>query len=166
MSELSPRLRLPLLSVGQAQKEMTHNEALALIDILLHPVVEAVAPSAIPASPLVGQCWVVGTSAIGAWAGKDGHVAGWTAGGWRFVAPVQGMALWSLADSVIARRTANAWELGRSAALSYHVAGLQVVGAQRPAISNPMGGINTDTEARATIGAVLSALRLHGLIAI
>jgi len=33
----TPRLALPLLAVAQAQKEVTHNEALALLDLLVQP---------------------------------------------------------------------------------------------------------------------------------
>ena len=36
------RFALPLLAAGQADKELTHNEALACLDILLQPVVQAV----------------------------------------------------------------------------------------------------------------------------
>ncbi|MGL4312420.1 MAG: DUF2793 domain-containing protein, partial [Sphingomonas sp.] len=35
MAETTSRLALPLLAAGQAQKEMFHNEALALIDLAL-----------------------------------------------------------------------------------------------------------------------------------
>ena len=42
MSEMTDRLLLPLLATAQAQKEVTHNEALTLVDLLLAPVVEAV----------------------------------------------------------------------------------------------------------------------------
>jgi hypothetical protein len=46
-------------------------------------------------------------------------------------------------------------------------AGVPVTGCgpQQPAIAEPTAGTNQDTEARATIGSILSALRTHGLIA-
>ena len=33
MSDTTARLRLPTLRAGQAQKELTHNEALTLLDL-------------------------------------------------------------------------------------------------------------------------------------
>ena len=36
------RLGLPTLAAAQAQKEMTHNEALTLLDVAVQPVVAAV----------------------------------------------------------------------------------------------------------------------------
>lgn len=47
----------------------------------------------------------------------------------------------------------------------YDAAGLQVVGAQQAAISDPAGGATTDAEARAAIASILDALKAHGLIA-
>jgi len=145
MSDETPRFALPLLAAAQAQKEMTHNEALARLDIAVQAVVVSVAPSSIPSSPAVGQCWTVGTGAGGAWAGRDGAIAGWTVGGWRFVAPFPGMAVWSLADACIVRRSATAWTMGS-------------------AIAVPTGGATIDVEARAAIGAVIATMRAHGLI--
>ena len=37
--ETTARLTLPFLQSGQAQKELTHNEALTLLDIAVQPVV-------------------------------------------------------------------------------------------------------------------------------
>ena len=158
------RLSLPLLAVAQAQKEMTHNEALALLDAAVQPVIVAVAPAAVPASPAIGQCWIVGSAASGAWAGHDGALAAWTQGGWRFVAAFEGMAVWSIADQAIARRGATSWSIGTVTARSVSIGGLQVVGPRTGAIAAPAGGSIVDGEARAALTAVLAALRTHGLI--
>jgi len=55
----TPRFGLPFLFSGQAQKEVSVNEAHALADMLLHPCIagELAAP---PASPSAGDCWLVG----------------------------------------------------------------------------------------------------------
>ena len=164
MGTFSDRLALPLLTAGQAQKEVTHNEALAVVDILVQPVVQSLAPATVPAAPAAGQCWVVGAGAAGAWASHDGAIAGWTSGGWRFAAPQEGMQLWSIADGVMVRRAAGAWLVGVQAAKSITVNGLQVVGSQQAAVAPPTGGTVIDSQARASITTVISALRAHGLI--
>jgi len=41
---------------------------------------------------------------------------------------------------------------------------VQVVGPQGSPVADPSGGSTVDSEARTAIGAILSALRAHGLI--
>ena len=79
---------MPLLAVSQAQKEITHNEALVSIDALMHMAVET-AQSTIPAAADddVGKCWIVSGSPVGLWANKTGQIALWIGGSWRFVVP-------------------------------------------------------------------------------
>lgn len=162
--DLSPRLALPLLSVGQAQKETTHNEALGLIDLLMQPVVVAVGANTPPATPLPGQCWIVGPAPEQAWTGHAQAFAGWTAGGWRFGMPMPGMHAWSLADGAEARYADGGWTIGVMTATRLEIAGVQVVGARQSRISEPAGGTVIDAEARNAIGAILAALHTHGLI--
>jgi hypothetical protein len=102
---------LPLIAAGQAQKEITHNEALGLIDIMVQLVVESAGLAMPPASPSYGQCWIVGTGGTGAWSGKDGAVAGWTANGWLFAVPPRWLA--GLGDRSGQRRPLRRHKLGR-----------------------------------------------------
>ena len=165
MTETSARFALPLLEPGQAQKELFHNEAVAAIDVLVHAAAQAIGSTTPPTSPTIGQCWALGASPTGAWSGHPGALAAWTAGGWRFLAPVSGMLVWSIADGVHAQWSGTAWTVGSIAASEVRIAGLKVLGARQAAIAAPSGGATTDAEARTAISAMLAALRSHGLIA-
>lgn len=164
MTESTARLALPLLQAGQAQKELYHNEALALLDLAVAAGVERVGLNAPPATPDIGMCWIVGTSPSGDWAGAGNSLAGWTAGGWRFVTPLPGMSVWSVADQLFARFNGSVWLVGDVVAAQVVIGGNRVLGARRSAIDSPSGGTVVDANARATIDAILAALRGHGLI--
>lgn len=164
-NDRSARLDLPHLYAGQAQKETTHNEALALLDLAVQAAVIAVGVNIPPSDPTPGACWIVGSSPIGEWAGRAGAIVGWTAGGWRFVAPRDGMLAWSVADSADVRFVDGEWRIGEVPAVRFLVDGVQVVGAQHPAVPPPTGGAIVDAEARATLALMLTALKEHGLLA-
>lgn len=165
MTMTTTRYGLPLLVPGQAQKEMFHNEALAAIDVLLHPAVEAVGLDAPPAAPAEGQSWIAGPNPTGEWTGRAHHLASWTSGGWRFREPVAGLTVTIVDDRLQAAWDGARWIVGTLEAERLIVGGRQVVGAQRPAIADPAGGATADAEARAALSAALAALRAHGLIA-
>ncbi len=163
--ETTARLALPLLATGQAGKELTHNEALALIDLVTGAGVEAVGVDVPPADPVAGRAWIVGSAPVGAWAGRAGALAGWTGGGWRFVAPFEGLSVWIVAEKLQARFVGGEWAKGELRASGVLVGGVPVLGPRGPAIAAPAGGSTVDAEARAVLDAVLAALRGHGLIA-
>lgn len=162
--DLSARLSLPLLNAGQAQKEVTHNEALTLLDLLTQAVVVAVGVNVPPEAPVAGQCWIVGTAPEGAWSGYAQALAGWGESGWRFCAPVAGMRVWSDADGANVRFEDNRWSIGIVCAAAVKIGDVQVVGERQPAIAEPTGGTVIDVEARAVLACVLAALHTHGLI--
>jgi hypothetical protein len=162
----TPRLDLPFLSPGQAQKEFTHNEALQTLDLMVSATVEEGPRDDPPALPEPGECYIVGAIATGAWSGKAQTVAGYTSGGWRFVEPVEGMSVYVNADGMIATFRQGAWELGIVRGSSLVIGGKQVVGPRLPAIAPATGGSIVDAEARTAIAAMLAALRQHGLIGV
>ena len=162
----TPRLSLPFLSAGQAQKEFTHNEALQTLDFIAAAAVEEDPRADPPASPTIGSCYIVGPSPTGAWAGKSQFVAGYSAGGWRFIAPIEGMSAYVRTSGTWANYRSGAWEIGTSRGSSVVIGGEQVVGGRNAPISSPVGGTVIDGEARTAIDGILSALRDHGLIAV
>ncbi|MBB5730560.1 DUF2793 domain-containing protein [Sphingomonas prati] len=164
MAEASARFGLPAIVAGQAQKEVTHNEALAILDIVVHPVVETLTLAVPPGDPRIGQSWAVPADGVGAWTRRQGQIACWTNGGWRFVMPTPGMTAWIVDAGQHAFWTGAAWSTGPLPTGGVAVGGLRVVGTRQPAILGPSGGETVDIQGRATLSAVLTALRNHGLI--
>lgn len=160
---MTTRLALPLIEPGQAQKEMSHNEALALLDLLVQPSAVAADAETPPGDPDAGQCWILGAAPTGAWAGHGGAVAGWSDSGWRFASPREGMQLWIEESQCFALFSSGSWEIGESHGRVI-VEGLQLVGPRAAAVGNPSGGAVIDAEARAALNAILATMREHGLI--
>ena len=159
------RLALPHILPGQAQKELFHNEALQALDLIVAAAIEGPPLAAPPASPAVGSCYIVAASASGDWAGHAGCLAGLTSAGWRFVDPVEGLTALVRSNGSTAAYRAGAWEIGTLRGERVEVGGQQVVGPRGTAIASPVSGSVIDAEARTAVSAILSALRLHGLIA-
>lgn len=160
----TPRLALPFLSPGQAQKEFIHNEALQTLDIVASLAVEEGPRIDPPATPQIGACYIVGASATGAWAGQSQSVAGFTSGGWRFVVPVEGMSAYVKADSIWAVYRSGGWDLGVLRGSVVDIGGQQVIASRAAAIASAADGTVIDSEARAVLDQILGALRHHGLI--
>uniref|UniRef100_UPI0035CC549E DUF2793 domain-containing protein n=1 Tax=uncultured Sphingomonas sp. TaxID=158754 RepID=UPI0035CC549E len=158
------RRGLPLLQSGQAQKEVTHNEALSLLDLAVQAVVETVGDNAPPAAPTPGACWIVGAAPTGAWTGAAHALAGWSASGWRFVAPRAGMSAWSRGDDAMAHFDGAGWVVGTLSGTRLVLGGAVLLGPPQPGIAAPASGATVDAEARSAIGAILAALRAHGLV--
>lgn len=161
----SSRLGLPFLAAGQAQKDVTHNEALALVDAALAAAAESAGLNAAPMAPAPGQCWIVGPAPAGAWAGHADALVCWTEGGWRFVPAPDGMRVWLKDQRLWATRDGGSWRIGAERAASLTIGTHQVIGPREPAIAAPSGGGTVDAEARDAIAAIIARLASHGLIA-
>jgi hypothetical protein len=159
------RLKMPFISAGQAQKEWVHNEALQILDMVAGAIVEEPARNDPPTAASEGISYIIGPAPTGAWAGKAGQIATMSAGGWRFLAPVDGLSALVRSSGLRADYLAGAWDIGTVRAGRVEVGGEQVLSAQAAAIASPSGGATVDAEARAAIDQILSALRGHGLIA-
>jgi hypothetical protein len=90
MAEESARLRIPYIAASQAQKHVTHNEAMTLLDTLVQLSVLDKDLTAPPGSPAEGDCYIVATSATGAWTGWDNRIVRFIDGEWRSYLPGAG----------------------------------------------------------------------------
>ncbi|MEP1766936.1 MAG: DUF2793 domain-containing protein [Sulfitobacter sp.] len=90
MPDTSPVLALPLIQSSQAQKHVTHNEALRVLDAVVQLVVVAADQTAPPVSVTAGDRYIVASPASGDWSGQAGNIALHADGAWSFIQPQAG----------------------------------------------------------------------------
>ena len=94
MSDTTTNLLLPYILAAQAQKHVTHNEALRLLDGLVQLSVLDRDLAAPPASPADGDRYIVANGGTGDWTGWDLNVALFTDGTWLRLPPRAGWCAW------------------------------------------------------------------------
>jgi hypothetical protein len=91
---ISPRLGLPYIQPSQAQKHITVNEGLRLIDALSHLAVKSIGMNTPPEIPETGDRYIIGSEPQGLWQGEAGALAIWDVDAWRFSRPREGWRAW------------------------------------------------------------------------
>ncbi len=98
MPDNSPILALPFLQPSQAQKHVTHNEALRRLDIVVQLSVAAFDATTPPADPEEGDIHALSAAPVAAWAGQAQALAAWLDGTWHFIPPQEGWRAWGRAE--------------------------------------------------------------------
>jgi len=107
----TPNLGLPYIDAAQAQKNVTHNEAIRSLDALVQTAIVTRTAATPPAAPADGACYILPTAGTGAWAGATaGTVAGWQDGIWVFYPPKIGWLAWIIDEGMTANWTGTAWQ--------------------------------------------------------
>jgi hypothetical protein len=96
--ENSPNLNLPYIMPAQAQKHVTHNEAVTMLDGLVQLATITIATTP-PASPQEGDRYIVGPAPTGDWASHEHSIASFQDGAWLFHSPMDGWIAFNLGDS-------------------------------------------------------------------
>ena len=109
MTDITARLQLPYILPSQAQKHVTHNEALRMLDALVQPVVASRTLGTPPASPANGDGYIVPVGATGDWAGQDNAIAAFQDGAWQFFVPVAGWLAYVIDAGERVVFMANGW---------------------------------------------------------
>jgi hypothetical protein len=109
MSDATTHLLLPHIRAAQAQKHVTHNEALRLLDGLVQLSVLDRDLTAPPGSPTDGDRYIVGSGATAAWAGWDLNVALWTDGAWLRLPPRTGWRAWVEDEGLLLVYDGSVW---------------------------------------------------------
>lgn len=108
--ENTPNLDLPYILPSQAQKHVSHNEALDALDVVVQLCVLDRDLSSPPAGPGDGDRYIVATPAGGDWAGQEHKIAVFRDGGWLFVAPRQGWLAFVADEDALLCFAGGAWK--------------------------------------------------------
>lgn len=100
MSEATRNLSLPMLSATQAQKHLTHNEALLRLDDVVQLGI-AKRLAAPPINPVDGERFLIAENASLDWAARDGQIAVFNAGAWQYYSPKEGWIAWVVETEVL-----------------------------------------------------------------
>jgi len=103
------RLLLPSIAAGQAQKHVTHNDALRMLDGIVQASVINTTLTAPPGSPAVGDTYIVASGGSGVWSGWDGDVAIYADGAWYRLVAGEGWRIWDQATESMIVRVGSSW---------------------------------------------------------
>lgn len=109
--ESSPRLRLPYLAAGQAQKHVTVNEAISALDGLVQTAVESAALAVQPEAPEEGAAYILPPDRTGEeWAlHAPGALLRHETGDWTELAAPEGCLAYVKDVGALLLRTAEGW---------------------------------------------------------
>jgi Protein of unknown function (DUF2793) len=105
----SAHLKLPYIDANQAQKHVTHNEGVRLLDALVQMAVISRTLTAPPGSPVDGDRYIVAAGATATWAGWDLNIAYYVDGAWMKLVPQLGWLAWIVAEAGHVRWDGTAW---------------------------------------------------------
>jgi hypothetical protein len=111
-------LSLPLILPAQAQKHVTHNEALVQLDLIVQLAVLSRTATTPPGTAVVGDRHIVAAGATGPWAGQAGRIALLEDTGWQFTQPLPGWRAHVLAEGQTAVFDGLAWKTPSDGPLS------------------------------------------------
>lgn len=109
MPDSTANLLLPFILAAQAQKHVTHNEALRLLDGVVQLSVLDKDLTAPPGSPAEGARYIVAVGATGAWTGWAGDIALWTDGAWLRLPARAGWQAWVQEEEALYARIGSTW---------------------------------------------------------
>ncbi|MEL6883600.1 MAG: DUF2793 domain-containing protein [Pseudomonadota bacterium] len=110
MPDTLPNLSLPILQPSQAQKHVTHNAALSVLDALVQLSVISGSATTPPAAPQDGMRYAVPAGGQLDWAGQDGRIASFENGAWVFYAPQEGWRAYFADTQTLRLHDGAAWQ--------------------------------------------------------
>ena len=101
-------LKIDLVAQSQAQKEVTINEAIAVLEALQNRGAKDKDLATPPVSPVEGDVYIIASSPTGAWSGKANYITYYNQN-WKFINPNEGLSIWVSDEDKIYAYNGSAW---------------------------------------------------------
>lgn len=105
----TPNLDLPYIMPGQAQKHVTHNEAIRRLDAITHLSVLSMDVAAPVTDPLEGARYGISNAPTGIWTDHANKIAVWQDGAWAYLSPQEGWTVWVHSAQALQIYTNGLW---------------------------------------------------------
>ena len=122
--ENSDNLNLPYIMASQAQKHVTHNESIRVLDALVQLSVETRNLATPPSSPPSGNRYLIAANPVNEWVGKEHQISVYQDGAWQYFEPKNGWLVWIGDEELSLIYSNNQW-LNLSDILVQSIAELQ-----------------------------------------
>ena len=109
MPEISSILQLPIIVPSQAQKHVTHNDALQILDALVQLTAISFSKSAPPSGVQEAAIYIIVEAATGVWAGHDYDIAIYRSHTWHFYTPRAGWCAYIPTENMQIVYTGKNW---------------------------------------------------------
>ena len=107
----TPNLGLPYIAAAQAQKHVTHNEAIRNLDAVVQLSIKDKDLTAPPGSPSDGDRYIVASGSSGLWTGTDNQIAAYQDNAWIFYPPGEGWLSWVVDEAAFYKYSAGSWSV-------------------------------------------------------
>lgn len=110
MPFISENLNLPYIAPAQAQKHVTHNEAIRMLDALVQLSLSSKTTAVPPITPTAGERYFVPSGASGDWGNKAGTIAAYQDGAWSFHSPQIGWQAYLIDEQILQVWDGQNWQ--------------------------------------------------------
>lgn len=107
----TPNTGMPEISQNQSSKEITHNQALRIIDVLIPVAIVQDKDLTTPPSHVAGNMYIVASGATGAWSGQANKLAYSDGSTWYFITPKNKWPSFVVDEAKQYRYNGSSWAL-------------------------------------------------------
>jgi hypothetical protein len=107
----TPNIGMPEISQSQSSKEITHNQALRILDVLVPIALVQDKDLTAPPEHVAGNMYIVAKGARDAWSGQDDKLAYSDGLAWHFITPKNGWPAYVIAETKQYRYNSSSWAI-------------------------------------------------------